>query len=210
MADSPTCAAYREEWLSSVSAGEPNTVQLGSRFAHKLITQWRDISPGAEDIHYCDGGIDLAFLHRGDADAESQEGHTWYLVQSKYGAAFKGADTLLSEGHKVIETLDGRRTRLSSLASGLLEQITNFRANRSDLDRIVLVYATVDPLTEAERRAAEGVRAMGRERIGALFDVEAVSIATIFERAREEAINGQRLHVELRADLKESNSELLI
>jgi hypothetical protein len=214
MGDFPTYEDFREEWLASVRAGHPSTVQLGNRFAHKLITQWRDVSPGTEDIHYCDGagdgGIDIAFLYHGDADAESQEGDTWYLVQSKYGAAFRGPETLIVEGHKVVETLDGRRTRLSSLASGLLEQITNFRANKSELDRIVLVYATIDPLAEAELRAADDVRAMGRERIGPLFDVEAISVATIYERAREEAINGHRLHVRLSADLKESSSELLI
>lgn len=214
MVDFPSYEVFREEWLESVRAGQPNTVTLGNRFAHKLITQWRDVNSQVEDIYYCDGsgdgGIDLAFLYHGDADAESQEGDTWYLVQSKYGSAFQGADTLLSEGHKVIETLDGRRSRLSSLASGLVERITNFRANTSALDRIVLVYATEDPLTDDERRAAEGVRTMGRERLGALFDVEAISVETIYQRAREEMINGQRLRVFLRADLKESSNDLLI
>lgn len=214
MADFPPYEVFRDEWLTSVRAGQPSTVDLGNRFAHKLVTQWRDVSPGAEDIHYCDGsgdgGIDLAFLYHGDADAESQEGHTWYLVQSKYGSAFRGPETLLAEGHKVIETLDGRRTRLSSLASGIVEQINNFRSNSSVLDRIVLVYATVDPLTDAELRAADGIRTMGRERLGAIFDVETISIATIYNRARDEVVNGNQIRVTLRADLKESNSELLI
>lgn len=213
MTSFPPYEAYREQWLESVRAGQPSTVQLGQRFAHKLITQWRDVSPGVEDIYYCDGaagGIDLAFLSHGDADADSRDGDTWYLVQSKYGAAFKGPETLLAEGYKVIETLDGRRERLSSLASGLLERIKNFRTNSSDLDRVVLVYATTDPLNDAERRAADDVRAMGRERLGPLFDVEAISIETIYERAREEAINGQRLRIQLSADLKESSTDLLI
>lgn len=214
MPEFPPYESFRDEWLTSVRAGQPSTVELGNRFAHKLVTQWRDVSSGAEDIYYCDGsgdgGIDLAFLYHGDADAESQEGHTWYLVQSKFGAAFRGPETLLAEGHKVIETLDGRRARLSSLASGLVEQVNNFRENSSPLDRIVLVYATVDPLSEADLRAAEGVRTMGRERLGAIFDVETLSIKTIYNRARDEVVNGNQLRVSLRADLKDSNAELLI
>jgi len=214
MSEFPSYESFRNEWLTSVRLGEPSTVVLGNRFAHKLVTQWRDVSTSAEDIHYCDGsgdgGIDLAFLYHGDADAESQEGHTWYLVQSKYGCAFRGPETLLAEGHKVIETLDGRRSRLSSLAGGILEQINNFRANSSTLDRIVLVYATVDPLTDAEVRAADGVRTMGRERLGAFFDVEAISVFTIYNRARDEVVNNNQIRVTLQADLKLSNSELLI
>lgn len=214
MVESPSYEAFREEWLESVREGSPSAVQLGNRFSHKLITQWRDVSEAAEDIHYCDGsgdgGIDLAFLHHGDADSESQEGDAWYLVQSKYGHAFQGPDTLLSDGHKVIETLDGRRPRLSSLASDIVERIKNFRENSSTLDRIVLVYATVDPLTEAERRAADGVRTMGRERLGSIFDVEAISVQTIYNRARDEVVNGNKIRVEIRGDLKASNSELLI
>lgn len=210
----PSYESYRESWLESVTSGSPSTVELGNRFSHKLITQWRDVGLDAGEIIQCDGagdgGIDLAFLYRGDADAENQEGHTWYLVQSKYGSAFRSVSTLLAEGHKVIETLDGRRSRLSSLAMGLLEQITNFRASSSPLDRIVLVYATVDPLTDEERRAAEDVKAMGRERLGPIFDVEAISVATIYERAKAEEVNGKRLHVAIQADLKESSGDLLI
>jgi hypothetical protein len=37
-------------------------------------------------------------------------------------------------GQKVIETLDGRRTTLSSLSAGLLERITNFRQRSSSQD----------------------------------------------------------------------------
>lgn len=210
----PSYEAFKDEWLASVLTGNPSSVQKGNRFAHKLVTQWRDVSEAAEDIYYCDGagdgGIDLAFLHHGDADSESQEGDTWYLVQSKYGSAFRGADTLLSEGHKIIETLDGRRARLSSLASDIVERIRNFRENSASLDRIVLVYATPDSLSDAERRAVDGVQAMGRERLGPIFDVESISIQTIYNRARDEVINGNKIRVEIRGDLKQSNSELLI
>jgi hypothetical protein len=76
-------------------------------------------------------------VDRGDEPEESSDSaacHTGYLVQSKLGSAFQGKSTLLTEGQKVIETLDGRRQNLSSLAEGLLERLTNFRRQASDVD----------------------------------------------------------------------------
>jgi len=34
---------FKREWMESVQVGNPSTVQLGNRFAHKLITQWLDV-----------------------------------------------------------------------------------------------------------------------------------------------------------------------
>src|SRR5271157_845400 len=126
--------AFREQWLEDVRAGQPSNVELGRRFAHKLIGQWADADDAAGDFVYCDGsgdgGIDVAYLDRGDDDSAADSNvasHSWYLVQSKYGSAFKGTTTLLHEGQKVIDTLDGKRATLSSLAEGLLERIVTFR-----------------------------------------------------------------------------------
>jgi hypothetical protein len=121
MAEQVDFESFRTSWLQSVQQGAPSTVELGRRFALKLITQWLDASETTADLVYCDGsgdgGIDVAFLDEGPdsaSDAPEESGHAWYLVQSKYGSAFAGAGTLLTEGQKVIETLDGRRPRLNS------------------------------------------------------------------------------------------------
>jgi hypothetical protein len=168
---------------------------------------------------YCDGagdgGIDIAYLHRGEGhDAEGDgraEGDTWNLVQSKYGSAFSGPNTLLEESQKVIDTLDGKRGKLSSLAQGLLDRLSNFRRQASDLDRIVLVFGTVDPLSEAEKRVLQDVRNMGRGRLGPIFDVEAVSVETIFHRAQEEALSSVPVRrVPMCASLTQSAAELLV
>jgi len=118
---------FKEQWLSDVTIGDPSTVELGRRFARKIVAQWLDTDEASSDLVYCDGsgdgGIDIAYLDRGDEPEESSDsvaGHTWYLVQSKFGSAFQGKSTLLTEGQKLIETLDGRRQNLSSLAEGLL------------------------------------------------------------------------------------------
>src|SRR6266446_10266915 len=117
---------FRNEWLEDVKEGDPTTIELGNRFARKLITQWLDLDESSDDVVYCDGsgdgGIDVACLHLGEvSDDGTEEGDIWYLVQSKYGSAFAGSGTLLRESQKVIDTLDGQRNNLSSLAQGLIE-----------------------------------------------------------------------------------------
>lgn len=210
---------FRKSWLESVVAGSPSTVELGRRFALKLVTQWMDIAEGGADFIYCDGsgdgGVDVAVLDTGPeelADDASTSGHTWYLVQSKYGSAFAGSNTLLAEGQKVIETLDGHRIRLNSLAEGLLERLRNFRNGSSPADRIVLVYATEQSLTEDQRRTLSDIRAMGNARLGSIFDVESISIETIHARLQE--IHNlkveSQLTVSLEATLVPSGNELLV
>lgn len=203
-------------WKEDIVAGSPSTVELGRRFAQKLVTQWLDASESAGDLIYCDGagdgGVDLAVLDVGsEEEPESESGHTWYLVQSKYGSAFSGATTLVTEGQKVIETLDGKRPRLNSLAEGLQERLSVFRAQASNNDRIVLIFATERALNETEKRALADVRAMGRERLGGFFDVEATSVETIFTRLGDEisAVDAP-LAMPLRAQTVPSGSDLLV
>jgi len=213
----PSVDAFRSEWLTDVTDGTPTTVQLGHRFAQKLITQWLDVERSSDDIVYCDGsgdgGIDVAILDRAGGEGEDgAQGHTWYLVQSKYGSAFQGIQSILQEGQKVIDTLDGQRQRLSSLAEGLLERLSLFRRQASEQDRIVLVFATSEPLTDDEKRALNDIRAMGRNRLGGLFDVEAISIHTIYQRMLDEAAEEQeqRTRVQLTANVVGAGGDLLI
>jgi hypothetical protein len=110
MTQSVDFEAFRQEWLEDIVEGNPSTVELGSRFSRKLITQWLGVDESSDDIVYCDGsgdgGIDIAYLNRGESSDEgSEEGDTWYLVQSKYGTDFGGSGTLLEESQKVIDTL---------------------------------------------------------------------------------------------------------
>lgn len=209
--------AFRASWLHDVQEGVPSTVEFGRRFALKIITQWLDASATTADLVYCDGsgdgGIDVAFLDEGPdsaSDAPEESGHAWYLVQSKYGSAFAGIGTLLTEGQKVVETLDGRRNRLNSLAEGLLERLTNFRNAAGPADKLVLIFATERSLNEAERRVLADLRVLGRERLGAMFDVEAISIETIHARLAEEASGENRLTLPLAGNLVDSGNGLLV
>jgi AIPR protein len=207
---------FRREWLADITEGSPSNVELGRRFAFKIVTQWLDGFEPGTDLVYCDGagdgGIDLAHLDRADeANSDEASGDTWYLIQSKYGSAFKGTSTLLAEGQKVIDTLDGRRDRLSSLAEGLLDRLQQFCRNASERDRIVLTFATETALDDEQRRALNDLRAMGRERLGPLFDVEAISIETILQRLREaESEYKPKVKLDLVGHFVQSGPDLLV
>ena len=209
-----TYESFKKTWVADVLANEPSSIEKGRRFARKLFQQWFDVEDGANDIIYCDGsgdgGIDIAYLDRGDADDAGLErdGHTWYLVQSKYGTAFAGTNTLITEGKKLIDALDGQRENLSSLAKDLLQKIRNFRSGSSPKDRIVLVFAVTEPLSDADKLALKDVRAMGRQRLGPTFDVEAISVLSLYERVLQSSIV-QKKAFSLKANLI-ATDELLV
>ena len=206
---------FETEWLKEIIDGSPSTVELGNRFSRKILGDWLDFNEATEDIVVCDGagdgGIDVAFLVMGDTmeDGNSQ-GNTWYLVQSKHGSAFLGSTTILTEGQKVIETLRGNREKLSSLGTEVSNRIRNFIINAGPNDKLKLVYATHEPLNEEEKRAAEDIRTIGRTHLGDLFDVEAISIQTIFNRFTELQSNINKTIVELKASLVSTVDDLWV
>lgn len=210
----PNFETFLASWRESVVADTPHTIELGRRFALKIVTQWLDAPDSGLEIVYCDGagdgGIDLAILDIGpDEEVTAQPGHTWYLVQSKYGSAFAGARTLLVETQKVIETLDGRRLGLNSLAEGLRERLAVFRAQAGPNDRIVLVFATERPLNTDQRVIMNDIRTLGRQHLGGLFDVEAISVETIYARLSDETLE-TGLRVTLQSHLVPSGADLLV
>ena len=188
-----TFEQFCEEWLREFTEKEMSPFEKGSRFAFKMVTQWLDVNEDDEDIVICDGsgdgGIDIAYLRRSDVDAvddnaqvgQSVDGDIWYLFQSKYGSAFQGRETILTEGQKVITTHSGGNNRLSEAARQLLGRLDTFRQQASERDRIILVFATERAMSEADRQVLDDLRVLGTERVGGLFDVEDVSLNTIWE-----------------------------
>jgi len=208
---------FRDAWLADILEGSPSTTQKGRAFAQKMLKQWRDIDESSNDLLYCDGagdgGIDIAYLLRGEeneGEAETDdEGDTWYLVQSKFGSAFQGSNTLIEEGRKVISTLAGERKTLSSLAEGLLEKLTNFRKSAGEHDRIVLVFATVDPLSDDEKKTLGYVRSMGQGELGLIFDVVPVSVETLYEQTLDDT-TANHVGLPLKAEFAPSGQGLLV
>lgn len=79
----------------------------------------------------------------------------------------------------------------------------------SERDRIILVFATQAPLAIEEKRVMGDLRAMGRQRLGNLFDVESISIETIYQRTLE-ILEHARIRVVLKSNLAGSGDELLV
>ncbi len=188
-----TFEQFCEEWLREFTESDLSPFDKGQQFAFKLVSQWLNVSEGDEDLILCDGtgdgGIDIAYLDRSDLDEDGQdgqfaEGDTWYLVQSKYGTAFQGRETIFNEGRKVIETLTGGNKRLSEETSRLVERLNVFVEKASEKDHLILVFATDQPMSETDRRALDDIRTLGREKFPQLFDVEDISLQTIWEAER--------------------------
>lgn len=206
---------FKSEWLKEITENNPSTVEVGNRFARKILGNWLDFNSETEDIIFCDGagdgGIDAAFLVMGDnADDGTSDGNTWYLVQSKHGSAFTGSDTILIEGQKIIETLRGNRENLSSLGATVSNRIRNFIDSHGPNDKLKLIYATHDPITELEKRAADDVRTIGRTHLGDLFDTDAISIQTIYNRLTEMQSSVNSTTVMLDANLVPSGNDLWV
>lgn len=206
---------FKAEWLSEIIAGNPSTTELGHRFSRKILGDWLDFNSETEDVIFCDGagdgGIDVAFLVLGDIlEDGNHEGNTWYLVQSKHGSAFSGSSTILIEGQKVLDNLRGNRPNLSSLGEEVSNRIRNFIANKGPNDKLKLVYATHEPLNEEEKRAADDVRTISRTHFGDFFDIESISIQTIYNRITELQSTVNKTSVELKASLVTSGDDLWV
>lgn len=80
----------------------------------------------------------------------------------------------------------------------------------SEKDKIVLVYATQRPLTEDEKRTVEDIRAMGKHRLGPMFETDAVSLETIYHRTLEEVSHVKKTRVSITAHLVPSGEEMLV
>ena len=214
--DKPTYEQFLEEWLAEIEEANLPPFDKGLRFAEKLVTQWLGVTADDEDFHICDGsgdgGIDIAYLQRADSDLDSQStesiGDTWYLVQSKYGTAFSGAETILNEGMKVISTLQGQNTHLSTDSQQLLQKLNLFRQQASEADRIVLVFATTAPIAQDDRRMLDHIKLAGRQYVTPNFDVEEVSLKTVWEALPD--VESQKRSVAVKGQFIEQYSGLLV
>ena len=211
-----TYEQFCEEWLSDITDDLP-PFEKGQRFAFKLVTQWLSVSEGDDDLVLCDGsgdgGIDIAYLHRADLDdnereEKSEEGDTWYLIQSKHGTAFQGQETIVNEGRKVIATLAGENNSLSERTNQLVGRLNTFINQASERDRLILVFATTQPMRAEERQALNDIRILGQQRFPQIFDVEDISLQTIWEARDEPALPS--ISVRIQGDFVEPSAGLKV
>lgn len=205
---------FERAWLDDVLANDPSSRQKGNRFAEKILRDWHDIDATSSEIILCDGagdgGIDAAVFTREDIE-EGLEGDTWMLVQSKYGTSFSGADTIGIEAQKVFATLEGKRDRLASMTHELVVRIRTFLENKGPKDKLEYVLATSSRLTAEELEYLGNIKTLGRAKFGDCFDVDHVSIETIYNRVVEsEQTGGEKTIVPLATKAASSGDILLI
>lgn len=209
-----TFKEFEEQWLQEIYDDNPSTTQLGSRFVQKILRYWLDIDEATAEIIMCDGagdgGIDAAVFVKSDPE-EGIDGSTWILVQSKYGTAMSGPNTILNEAQKLFATLEGKRGTLSSISTELVNRLKNFLSNIGDKDKLEYVVATSRTLTDQERECLNNVRVLGRNKFGDCFETEAVSVETIYKKSCEEqyAIEPQ-LSIKLTTSVSASTKDLHI
>ncbi|WP_051335663.1 AIPR family protein [Methylocapsa acidiphila] len=206
---------FEEQWLEEIRADNPSTTQLGNRFAQKILRDWHEIDEATAEIILCDGagdgGIDAAVFVKADP-AEGIEGSTWILVQSKYGTALSGPNTITLEAQKLFATLEGKRASLSSLSNELVGRLKTFLSNMGDRDKLEYVVATSRKLDDQEHEYLNNVRVLGRNKFGDCFDTDSVSVETIYNKVREEEekVVGPQLSVKLTTSVTASTKELHI
>ncbi len=205
---------FESQWLEEIVANNPSTTQLGHRFAEKILRDWHEIDDATAEIILCDGagdgGIDAAVFMAEDLN-EGIEGDTWILVQSKYGSSFSGAETISAEAQKLFATLEGKREKLSSLSAELVQRLRNFLANRGTKDRLDYVMATTNRLTTEEEEYLANIKTLGRAKFGDCFDVDSVSVETIYNKvAEEDAFGVNKLEVTLKTIVASSGNILLV
>lgn len=205
---------FESQWLEEVVAGTPSTTELGHRFTEKILRDWHEIDSATTEIVLCDGagdgGIDAAIFVRGDPN-EGIEGDTWMLIQSKYGSAFAGSETISAEAQKLFATLDGKREKLSSLSTELVGRLRNFLQNKGPKDRLEYVLATTKRLTVEEEEYLANIKTLGRAKFGECFDVDSVSIEIIYNKvAEEDAFGPAKIQVKLKTIVASSGNILLV
>lgn len=209
-----TFAEFEEQWLEEIRVGTPSTTQLGNRFAQKILRDWHEIDEATAEVILCDGagdgGIDAAVFVKAEP-AEGIEGSTWIIVQSKYGSALGGPNTIALEAQKLFATLEGHRTTLSSLSAELVQRLRNFLSNMGERDKLEYVVVTSRTLDPQELEYLRNVRVLGRDKFGDCFDTDSVSVETIFNKVCEEQqVVAPQLSVSLTTSVTASTTELHI
>lgn len=205
---------FEQQWLEEIVSDTPSTTQVGHRFAEKILRDWHEIDSMTAEVILCDGtgdgGIDAAIFIREDAQ-EGMEGDAWILVQSKYGTSYTGSDTITTEAQKLFATLEGKRENLSSLSAELVDRLRNFLKNCGPKDRLDYVLATTRRLKADEQEYLDNIKILGRSKFGECFDVDSVSIETIYNKiAESDAFGPAKLSVKLKTIVASSGEILLI
>lgn len=209
--ENPTFEQFLNEWMNDILEKNPSPLLLGQMFARKLLVQSKELDPESMDILVLDGsgdgGIDVAYLARPDANEDEtvqEAGDSWFLLQGKYGTSFVGKETVIQESDKFFNSFNmkANRTRLSEEARKLFDRLDNF-VKKSDpkSDALVWLFGSDRALSEEEVVTLNEVRDKGRKLLGPLFNADSISVESIYNRQREEQPVSNDLIIPLNGNL---------
>ncbi len=216
MQDKVSFDTFREQWLEDIRTSTTSPTEQGRRFAEKIFSQWRNLSEPSDDLilEPHDIGIDLAYFERGESAGDAIAGDTWYVVFAKFGTKIS-SKSIEGHGLRLIEMLAGQQEPPSPSTQSLVGHLREFlaEAHTNDrADRLVFVVATELPADDQLKHSLEQLRAAGRERLGSVLDVTAISIETIYLNTLDDttAADVVGLRIPIKANVKPSGSHLLI
>lgn len=208
----PDFSLFLNEWMSELLIDSPSTILLGQRFAKKVLVQTKELDPDSMDLRVLDGsgdgGIDVAYLARGEeVDMEednTDKGDNWYLVQGKYETSFSGSKTIIEESNKFFDSFEmkANRIKLSEDAMNLFSTLDNF-IKKADpkKDSLIWMIATVRTLNEKEIITLNEVREKGRKLLGSIFNVDSISVESVYNKQKDEQLTSNELIIPLNGNL---------
>ncbi len=177
---------FKQSWLEDIEKGNLNNVIKGNKFAKKILKDWLDHGYDENNEKFNgnglgDGGIDFAYFQKKDENEENgYEGDTWYIIQTEYGKAFENIDALLNEYTKFIHAIEGKRNNLTSISNDELNRLQSFKKSYTESDRVVLVLATEDPLTEEQEKQKKYIEEnIELYKLSNNFEVKNISLKTL-------------------------------
>lgn len=107
--------------------------------------------------------------------------------------------------------MSGSSQSLNGLTSDVLDHIKQFLQSATEDDRLVLMFATVEALlSDSEKRALEDLRILGRSRFGTRFDVETISVHSIYRNGQESEETQDSIKIPLLGTLTTAGESNLI
>lgn len=196
---------FKDWWLELQASIQPSDTNIlkSRKFSRTLLLDYLGLDSDYYALHQLDaawdGGIDLACFIEGEeyeSDPDSNEGDTWFIVQSKYGLSHNFVTALKGDTQKMIDTFfyDGR---VSDLAKDVVSKVRNFLDEKNidiEKDKLVFLFLTEDELN------ANGLVEMDRQEqyfktelakikpdLPTIFEMRAVSIQHVFENCSSQA-----------------------
>jgi hypothetical protein len=217
MQDKISFEKFRDQWLQDIRSSTALPIGQERRFAEKLFAQWRNLSGPSDDLILVephDVGIDLAYFERGESSGDAIAGDTWYVVSAKCDTTING-EAVLGDGLRLIDMLTSQHESSTFSEYNLIARLHQFlaEAHANDrVDRLVFVVATELPADSHLKKNIERLRVAGRERLGSIFDVTAISIETIYLNTLDDTTAADEVGVRLtlKANVKASAPHLMI